>query len=157
MNTTEQKLIYGIGSPNGDDQIGWCVVERLRSHLSQAWHAKSGLVPMDLLNHLEGIVELHIVDACEGEEEEEVGTIHRWEWPMQQLVSNPVSTSHDFSLSMTLELAASLGILPINVTVWGIVGKMFGPQDSLSFSECDFKKVIETIHQFISLRDNVHA
>ncbi|MFN7290301.1 MAG: hydrogenase maturation protease [Pirellula sp.] len=148
-------LIYGIGSPNGDDQIGWCVVERIRSQLPEGWQAKCGLVPMDLLNHLEGIYALHVLDACEGEEE--LGTIHRFEWPEHNLVGNSIATSHDFSLSMTLELASSLGILPSHVTVWGIVGKLFGPSDSLSLSECDLKKVVAAIHQFIMRKDNVGA
>jgi hydrogenase maturation protease len=151
----EQNLIYGIGSQNGDDQLGWRVVEGIRSLLPEGWHAESGLVPMDLLNHLEGVQDVHIVDACEGEER--VGTIHRLEWPTHELISNPVATSHDFSLGMTLDLAASLGILPLNVTVWGIVGKRFGPNDSFSFSECELKKVVEAIIQFIRKKDNVSA
>lgn len=155
MNKSEQKLIYGIGSPNGDDQIGWKIIERIRTHLPGEWYAKSGLVPMDLLNHLEGICELHIVDACEGEEE--IGTTHRLEWPVEQLDCNSVTTSHDFSLKMTLELADSLGILPKTVTIWGIVGKMFGPNDSVNLSEGDFERVLDSIQQGIRPKDNAHA
>ncbi|MCU0718733.1 MAG: hydrogenase maturation protease [Pirellula sp.] len=150
-----ENLIYGIGSPNGDDQIGWRVVEGIRCLLPEGWHAKSGLVPMDLLNHLEGVHDVHIVDACKGEEK--VGTIHRLEWPTRELVTNPVATCHDFSLGITLDLADSLGILPLNVTIWGIVGKMFGPSDSFSLSECDLKKVVEAIISFIRKKDNVRA
>ena len=155
MNKSEQKLIYGIGSRNGDDQIGWIVIERIRSQLPEGWRAKSGLVPMDLLNHLEDISELHIIDACEGEEE--LGTAFQLEWPAQQLLSNPVATSHSFSLRMTLDLADSLGILPKSVTIWGIVGKMFRPNDSVNLSEGDFDKVLETIQRAISPKDNAHA
>jgi hydrogenase maturation protease len=155
MNRSEQKLIYGVGSPNGDDQIGWRITERIRSQLPEGWHAKSGLVPMDLLNYLEDICEVHIVDACEGEEE--IGTIHRLEWPVKKLHSNPVATSHDFSLRMTLELADSLGMLPKNVTIWGIVGKMFGPNDSVNLSEADFDRVLGAIQQVIRPKDNAHA
>ena len=151
MNNTEQNLIYGVGSPNGDDQIGWIVVEKIRSRLPEGWNAKWGLVPMDLLNHLECVCELHIVDACEGEEA--IGTVHRVEWPGQKLVTKSVATSHDFALSMTLELAASLGILPLHVTIWGIVGKRFAPSDSISFSERDSQNIVEAIHHFISLED----
>ncbi|MFN7875352.1 MAG: hydrogenase maturation protease [Pirellula sp.] len=155
MNKSEQKLIYGIGSPNGDDQIGWRVIERIRSRLPDGWHAKSGVVPMDLLNHLEDICEVHIVDACEGEEE--IGTTHRFVWPEQQLQYNSATTSHDFSLKMTLELADSLGILPKTVTIWGIVGKMFGPNDTVNLSEGDFERVLAAIQQVIRQKDNAHA
>lgn len=155
MKRLKRKLIYGIGSPHGDDQIGWRVIERICSRLPEGWQAKSGNVPMDLLNHLEDISELHIVDACEGEEE--LGTTHRIAWPAQQLQTKSVSTSHDFSLRMTLDLADSLGILPKNVTIWGIVGKTFEPNDSVNLSERDFDKVLEKILHVIRPKDNAHA
>ncbi|XZE17856.1 hydrogenase maturation protease [Pirellulaceae bacterium SH449] len=144
-------LVYGIGSPNGDDQAGWKVIEKLQSRLPRGWQAKSGLVPLDLLNHLEGVEHLYVIDACEASDP--AGTLHNWNWPTEEIASVPLSTSHDFSLSMTLELSSTLGLLPKDVKVWGVVGKNFCPGDSFSLSDQDLVNVVEFIEQ--TIRDRV--
>jgi len=95
------------------------------------------------------------VDACDIAED--AGTVHRIEWPRDTLTNSPISTSHDFSLHMTLELAETLRILPKQVTIWGVVGKAFGPNDLQSLTDQDFKKVTDLICQGIRMEGNVGA
>ena len=65
-------LVVGIGSPHGDDQAGWLVVERLRDLLpksSAEFHVAQS--PTDLLNWLEDHETLFLVDAIEAADRSE--------------------------------------------------------------------------------------
>jgi len=121
-----RKLVVGIGSPHGRDQLGWRVAEGLRGHLGADWQLLLARVPLDLLDWIESVQELHLIDASVDIE----GTqpLLRLDWPNPLIVDLPCWATHDFNLPRVLQLAASLGILPPRVTLWVIpVGS--GPAD----------------------------
>ena len=112
-------LVVGIGSPHGDDQLGWLVANGLAEIAEQERIvirlAKS---PVDLLDWIEGVQHLLIVDACRGSGS--AGDIQRWAWPSPQLSEIKLSGTHDLSLPVVLALAERLGRLPGNVAIWAI-------------------------------------
>jgi len=92
-------------------------------------------VPLDLLDWITASTELHIVDACDGDETS--GHLYRWDW---QPGTSARSTSfvlrgtgtHDFDVVSVLELARRLGRLPQSVTIWGIQGERWTGSEELS-------------------------
>lgn len=70
MNQSQRILIAGLGSPHGDDQAGWLVVEKLASECQDDPDimVRRASIPLDLLDWMEGVDVLHICDACEATE-----------------------------------------------------------------------------------------
>jgi hydrogenase maturation protease len=120
-------LIVGIGSPHGDDQIGWAVVQRLADRLPPGARAQVVRQPAELLDGLNDVELLVVCDACHSGGAVEPGTLSRWTWPTEALVVPRRSGSHDFSLPYVLMLAQRLGKLPPRVVVWGIELGVVGP------------------------------
>ncbi|HQU44748.1 MAG TPA: hydrogenase maturation protease [Pirellulales bacterium] len=124
-------LIVGIGSPHGDDQIGWRVAERLAVERESACGAsgprpqadcnvtiRMASSPTDLLDWLEGVERLIICDACQAVGSP--GTVHCWRWPEAPLARLRSSSSHDLSLAEVLTLAEELRSLPGEVIIWAV-------------------------------------
>jgi len=122
----QQQLLIGIGSPHGDDQIGWMIAEAIGAKGGANITVRRAPVPLDLLDWLNSAGSLHIVDACVGGNA--VGELTRWEWP--ELVADhhdqtPFRSTHGFDLVSALRLGEKLGRLPSKVVVWGIeVGRI---------------------------------
>lgn len=119
--STDRTLIVGIGSPHGDDQIGWRVADRFASSTEQdhidVRRAKS---PVDLLDWLEDVRRLVICDSCRGLGR--VGAMRRWKWPAPEISEIALSGTHTLSLPAVLALAKTLGRLPDDVLIWAIEG-----------------------------------
>lgn len=119
--TTDQLVtrLVGVGSPHGDDRVGWVVVDRLAALRLAHVQAVTVASPIGLLDLLGGAGERLIVcDAFAGEGP--AGRLRRWEWPDAAIESVRSFGTHDVSLATALQLAGNLGILPLSVTVWGI-------------------------------------
>lgn len=129
-----QTLCVGIGSPHGDDQIGWLIVDRIAELRFQGVTARRALSPADLLDWLGNFSRLVVCDACRGTGR--VGSIHRWVWPNTVIETMPATNSHAFGLSSVLRLAENLGCLPSEVIVWAIevsdTAKHNGPSDPVT-------------------------
>lgn len=111
-------LAVGIGSPHGDDQIGWIVVRDLAAAMRGEIDIKQASQPAELLDWLPDVEQLIICDACLAGGA--AGEIHRWDWPTDRLATRERAGSHDLSLPFVLSLAERLGKLPPRVVVWGI-------------------------------------
>lgn len=112
-------LIVGIGSQHGDDQAGWLIAERLSAGLDQPrMSVRTAASPVQLLDWLGGVDRLIVCDACRGLGR--IGEVRRWVWPAKELIEASWSGTHDLSLSMTLQLAGSLGRLPRDVVIWSV-------------------------------------
>jgi len=111
-------LAVGIGSPHGDDQIGWVVMRELALAQSGDVAVKIACQPAELLDWLQDIDQLIICDACRAGSA--TGEIHRWQWPTDSIATCKHAGSHDLSLPFVLSLADRLGKLPQQVIVWGI-------------------------------------
>lgn len=123
--------IAGVGSPQGDDAVAWHVVRELHDRLGRLpgveLHRLDG--GQQLFDLLDGQGTLFVIDAVLGEN---VGTIHRLEWPDRRVeVMRPGST-HLLSPAEALALAATLRTLPPRVLIFAIEAANFNPGDQLS-------------------------
>jgi hydrogenase maturation protease len=123
-------LVAGLGSPHGDDQIGWLVAQRLDELAAGSVRVVLLSNPIDLLNVLDGTPRLIVIDACRGIGP--IGACHRWLWPTEELAATRASGTHAVSLEEVLRMARQLACLPAYVSVWGIEGQSFSPSDELA-------------------------
>ena len=124
-------LVVGIGSPHGDDQAGWRVVDRLAADLDdESIAVRRATSPVHLLDWLEHIDRLILCDACRGLGQ--VGELRRWEWPNSELAEGAWSGTHDLSLTAALQLAERLGRLPQDVVIWSVEAASGDPLSGLS-------------------------
>ncbi len=130
MRPSASTLICGVGSPHGDDRIGWVICDELQSLAVGDTNVTKLKSPIELLNWLPepsaartsvgslGPDRLIICDACCGLDQP--GEIAHWTWPSNNFQSLRWSGTHDFSVPQVLSLAATLGRLPVQVDVWAI-------------------------------------
>lgn len=111
-------LVVGVGSPHGNDQLGWLVARDLMQRSLNCCQARIAATPLELLDWIEDCEVLHVVDALHGRST--AGTIYRWTWPCAEIQFDGWSGTHDFNLPGVLALAEQLGLLPRQVFLWGI-------------------------------------
>lgn len=107
MNRTDIRII-GLGSPHGDDQVGWRVIEDLRRA-----DINAGLLALDrpgpaLLNDLGDCRRVILIDACDGGWQG--GEIRHL--TLAQLLNGAElqqQSSHQLGLAETLQLAKITG------------------------------------------------
>ncbi len=125
MTTGSTALLIGLGSPFGDDQIGWRVAQAIEAKNLSGLRVCRTSSPLELLGWLENVERLVVCDACQGVGP--IGSWHRWVWPSAELAPLKFSGSHDLGLSAALELAEQLGQLPKQVTIWAVEGRSSTP------------------------------
>jgi hydrogenase maturation protease len=128
-------LIVGIGSPHGDDQVGWQLAERLADALSyeslpREIEVRLARSPAKLSDWLAGVTQLIVCDACRGLGQP--GGWRRFDWPTDDLAPLRATGSHDLTLPDVLQLADQLGRLPPDVVIWAIEAKAAVPNQPLS-------------------------
>lgn len=111
--------IVGIGSPFGDDQAGWAIIERLAAWDPplQAELVQSKAPAVDLLQIIGNAEHVVLVDAVVAELP--TGTVQRWSGDEVTRVSSAVST-HGFDIGQVLALGSRLGLIPDDVVLYGI-------------------------------------
>lgn len=120
------KVLIGIGnSMRGDDAAGIRVAEATGGIAMESPDAAK------LLSAWEGATELVVVDAVESGAQP--GFIHRLDATHKPLPADLfASDSHHFGLAQAIELGRALGRLPLSVKVYGIEGRSFGFQQTMS-------------------------
>ena len=117
-------LIVGLGSPHGDDQAGWCVIDALLDCGISTDQARAARTPAELWDWCDRHRSLTICDA--GVDCGLAGSTHCWSWPEQSLPLSRGGT-HDLALGDVLTLGQMLGMSPERVTIWTITGTAFLP------------------------------
>jgi len=117
--------VIGVGSPHGDDAVAWEVVRQLRGRLGEwpgvEWHMVGG--GQRLLDLLDGQGSLVLIDAMAGAAEP--GAVQRLAWPDPRLDILQPGSTHGLRPAESLQLAAALGVLPLQVVIFGIaLGKL---------------------------------
>lgn len=121
--------VVGVGSPNGDDAVGWDVVRRLQGRLTGVeCHCVHG--GQQLLDLLDGRGTLVLIDAVVSGTPP--GAIHHLKWPDPRLESLHPGSTHGLRPGEALRLAATLGLLPPHVYVFGIEVADVAPNAGLS-------------------------
>lgn len=131
-STLRDLLVVGIGSPHGDDAIGWIITQELSRSLP---HARSIdpigraafrelRTPLDLVDWLDKPkgddrpARLVVIDAVVSPMP--VGHLQVWVWPKIGWEMRRASGSHDIPLADALAIAERLGRLPPRVEILGI-------------------------------------
>lgn len=111
--------VVGIGSPHGDDQAGWRVIDVLEgaglpSHVGLE---RCPVPATHLLGLMAGVPRVLLVDAVEGDRPP--GTLATWQGHHIRQAGAGVSC-HGLDLATVLALGESLGLLPGELTLLGI-------------------------------------
>ncbi len=111
--------VLGIGSPFGEDQVGWSVAQSLItkcSHLPVTIeiHDRPGIRLIELMN---GATTVFLIDAIKSNDK--IGTIHRFHNNEILTLENQLST-HNIGIAQALELGKALKALPDNIILYGI-------------------------------------
>lgn len=127
-------IIIGIGSPHGDDQFGWTVVDHLAS-LNDAdvkLHKISN--PVDLIPELEAYERVILIDASVGLPQ--LTPFMRLDYADlvdRKLVQEmPSQSTHDVGLYLALRMAESLCKKTSHVSLWIGRGKSFAPMSKMN-------------------------
>ena len=125
MSGRGSQLLVGIGSPFGEDRLGWLVVGQIERRGVASARIRCARAPADLLDWLEGVDKLVVCDACH--DGGPTGSWRRFDWPTTSLDDVAFSGTHDMSLAATLALAEQLGVLPKQTTIWGLTVERNSP------------------------------
>ena len=116
--------VLGIGSPFGDDQAGWKVIESLKqqialpSHSAQyvmiESHDRPGIRLVELMCKADTVF---LIDAIQSNKE--IGTIHQLKKNDIVESENQFST-HGIGVLQALRLGCALNALPKNILFYGI-------------------------------------
>jgi hydrogenase maturation protease len=129
--------IYCLGSPHGDDQIGWRVGERLRQVFPEAASAVHLLKDVWQLVDFLGLSRRAIVidafeireelSSVESSKEVSAGTVLQLTWPDPRLEDLRSHSTHGGSVAEALQLAEAVQRLPRVVTILGVAAWHFAP------------------------------
>jgi len=126
--------IVALGSPHGDDQVGWEVAQQLQTRLggqmSGVIRIERVTTPWDFVSWVQQTMRMILIDACQTGAL--AGTIHQWQPHQLNHFPRRCASSHGGSLPQALEMAAQLGRLPAKITIVAIEGTCFSPGDPLS-------------------------
>lgn len=147
-------LVVGIGSPHGDDQAGWRVIEQLERKNLPYVELRKASVPHDVVDWVDCQQTLHVIDACEANANASETSAHRRFEMIEEAsgtepnryfressphssstsIARPIGLrsagSHQIDALTVLELVACLNRLPKKVFVWTIPGQLFAPCES---------------------------
>jgi hydrogenase maturation protease len=125
--------VVGIGNAwRGDDGAGLAVARLLKGRLPDEVEVleREG-EPTALIDSLEGADAVWLVDAVSSGAA--AGTLHRLDASEQELPATLFRAStHHFGLGEAVELARTLGRLPVKTVVFGIEGASFETGDRLT-------------------------
>jgi hydrogenase maturation protease len=125
-------LVIGIGSPHGEDQIGWKVIQSLQDRVPLPCPVDVGTVsqPWNLLDYFQSQQLAVLVDACVTGSTP--GTVTVLE--TQDLTTNRFqrSSSHGSTVVEALELATILGIRPKHIKILAIEISAWSPDALVS-------------------------
>ncbi len=134
MCRTSTTLVMGIGSHHGDDGIGWAVIDQLIERPMDGVCFVKAQVPLDLLDTIDEVSEVHLVDAAVGLDPSESLLRLNYSIPFERAALGSISMmgTHGMSVTEVLRIAESLGVYTGHVTIWLCKGQSYQPFEELS-------------------------
>ena len=126
-------LVIGVGNQfRGDDAAGLMVARRLANlKLPGIEVVEQSGEGADLIEAWQGAENVYLIDAVAGQGL--VGSVYRFEAHEQALPAQVFGvSSHAFGVAEAIEIARSLGQLPLKTVVYGIESRNFDPGSGLS-------------------------
>jgi len=120
--------VFGIGSPSGDDQAGWVVIDALQCIGVRAVIEKLDRPGAALVARLQGAPHVILVDAMQSGASP--GTVRRFDRGDWSGYRSGLST-HGFGVLAALQLAEALAILPPQLELYGIEIASANPGESV--------------------------
>jgi hydrogenase maturation protease len=144
-------VLVGLGSPHGDDQVGWLAVDRARSRLPADVSVYKVGGGIELVNLLEGYEEAIVVDAAEPAGQP--GRLRFFDWPCPDLAElRPLST-HGLGLAEAIQLAETLQVVPSRVHIVTLEAQAAEPGTPLSETAARaLSAVVDAIVAFVNRR-----
>jgi hydrogenase maturation protease len=129
--SSPEVVVIGIGNAlRGDDAAGLKLAARLREEPGIAIRAHDGEA-IDLLELWRGARAVVLIDAVRSGAA--AGTVHRIDAGAEPLpLTLRRASSHTIGIGEAIELARTLGGLPVRVIVYGVEGARFGAGEKLS-------------------------
>ncbi len=147
-------VILGLGSPHGDDQFGWAVVDQIAEMQIDHLSLRKINHPIDIIEELSNRESVIIVDAAVGLPAGK--TLHRLDYANPDdrslIRENPSRGTHDFGIERVLRLAESLRKRLDHVGLWIASGERFErlgemtDQVKRSVDECSAAIIAEVCH-----------
>ena len=147
-------VVAGFGSPHGDDQAGWQVVDLLRRRQYLPARAMKITEGTQLIDELDRCRRLIIVDACRCGVP--IGAITRLRWPDPRIRQRHNHSTHGVGVCNALQLAERLDRMPPCVEVFGIEIGSHRPLDEVSAEVIKAATELEEII-YAELCEAVHA
>lgn len=145
-------LCVGIGSPHGDDQIGWRVIEWLSMRCKESdcltFFQSSGS-GTDWFNLIPGHNVVLFIDAINVDNIEK--DFYQFdESTLHDLCTIPTPSSHAISLATSIKLAKQLNLLPANWKIYAIPISQASPLTPMSeMLEKKGEKLVGYLHEKI--------
>jgi hydrogenase maturation protease len=122
--------VVGIGSPHGDDRIGWSLAEALGPRLAGLGvTTEVAVTPLDLLELAAPGVTLVVIDASRGAGP--AGSVRLVDGA-ELAAGSIAATSHGYGVVEALRLAEALGRSPARIAVVAVEAESDGPREGLS-------------------------
>ena len=121
INSAVNTIIIGIGSPYGADQLGWQVVDQLKSQQAVLSKRNIRLETCDrpgtlLLDYMKGVQKAILIDAIEGGMPGNLRTVDK-----QELLNQATPhSSHQLGVAEAILLGEKLHLLPQAMVLLGV-------------------------------------
>ena len=154
MTSSQRPLVIGLGSPHGDDQAGWGVVDRIRQRgIADARRAGDGVALLTALDTTHDVV---VVDAAAPAGHP--GRVRVISWPSVELREARLVSTHGMGLVEALRMAEAVGRLPRRVTGVAIEAEGLAPGTPLGPAVDDaVERVVEHLVSGASLETIIQS
>jgi len=141
--------VVGIGSPYGNDRLGWHVVERLKSRYTEAQLEivaadRPGILLLQIIQDTGLTILIDAVNAAD--RLDDIVCLSK----LDLVSSHYPFSSHDIGIREALSLGQTLNILPNDIILFGLC---VDPGSTQPISEIAFNRFLETIDHYI--KDNI--
>lgn len=117
-HTTQHPAILALGSPHGDDQAAWFVVDRLQQDADVPVRCLRLSSPWDIVDHVRSGHVAIIIDACRSGAP--AGTVHRIAAHDLPNFHGIETSTHGGSLPDAFELCRTLGYDVSQITIYAV-------------------------------------